>query len=116
MIEVQVAMTDMYANAYFSVETPSMEVECLKRAIEDVYDKWSKKLSHQGAGAVMVSYHGYRVASGSITWWWNGSHSLRLEAADLDWIGGREDLGHTATDHTDQSAQVDEKPTCCALV
>lgn len=116
MIQVQVSMTDLYGNAYFSVETPSMEVECLKRAIEETCDEWSKKLSRQGAGTVNISYHGYRVATGSIQWWFHGSHYIRLEPADLDWIGGREVPCCTTTDHTDLSPQADEMPACCALV
>ena len=88
MFEVQVAMDDLYGDAYFSVDTPNFEVESLKQAIESVFDKWVKTMSHQGAGAVLVSYRGYRVAKGSIVWWWNGTHSLRLEATSMAWVGG----------------------------
>ena len=110
MIEVQVAMTDLYGNAYFSVETPSMEVECLKRAIDDVYDKWSDKLSHQGAGAVRVSYRGYSVATGSIVWWASDSHTLRLEAANMEWVGG------TSVCPKYYPSSEPSSPTCCAFV
>ena len=110
MFEVQVAMTDLYANAYFSVETPSMDVECLKRIIESVYDKWSKTMSHQGAGVARVSYNGYKVAEGAIVWWWNGTHSLRLEATDAEWVGYRSRCPKYYPTLEQPS------PTCCGFV
>ena len=110
MFEIQVAMNDLYGRAYFTVKTQSMDIECIKRAIEEVYDKWSEDLSHQGAGAVQVSWRSYRVATGSIIWWWSGSHTLRLEPIE------GEVLDRILTDHTVLSDKADVRPACCALV
>lgn len=108
MIEVQVAMTDLYGSARFSVETAGLYVDELKRAIEDAYETWYPKLSHQGAGTIMVSYRGYRVATGSIAWWWNGTRSIQLEAASMEWVGG------TSARPEDYPLSAQTQTTCCA--
>lgn len=78
-MQVYVTMTDLYARTYFNVETPSLSIEDITQALEDNYEEWSSNLSHQGAGSVHVYHEDKEVATGSLVWWWFGTHTLRLD-------------------------------------
>ena len=105
---LHVSMTDLYGNAYFDIDVSEITEAAIKQAIEDNYDEVRKQLRRIGAGGIRVTGNGVR-AEGSIVWWWNGSHSLRLEAANMELVGGTSECPKYYPSSEPSS------PTCCGF-
>ena len=75
-------MNDLRKDTRFYIEVSEVTAESICKAIEDKYYEWRTKLSHQGAGVVRVTCMAKHIATGSLIWWWDGTHTIRLEPAN----------------------------------
>lgn len=118
MYKVKVYMTDMYSNASFEMFVSELNATHLTESIENLFDKWSNKLSRVGAGVVDVLHKGKRIAYGSICWLYAG-HSLVLADTSLDSVRASSAKVQDARRSVSPSGcpkRARNSPTCCALV
>ena len=117
MFQLHVVMGDMYGSSRFDIEVPSTQEHIIRKAIEDKYSEWNKSMSHQGAGPLRVFYKNNLIVDGSIVWWWNGTHSLRLDfVSTYPATMSQDDRGGTSVCHADYPRTEQSQPTCCAFV
>jgi len=110
-------MGDLYSTDRFDIEVPSTQEHIINKAIEDKYDEWNKSMSHKGAGPLLVFYKNQMIVNGSIVWWWNGTHSLRLDFDSTYPATNQPDARNgTSVCHEDYPKKEQTQPTCCALV
>lgn len=115
MFQLHVVIGDMYGSSRFDIEVPSTKENIIRKAIEDKYDDFSKDLSKIGAGPVSVFYKSDMIAKGSISWWYDGKHSIQLEVAGQDSTSQDAHAG-TSVCHEDYPRKEQSQPTCCAFV
>ena len=117
MFQLHVVMGDMYGSSRFDIEVPSTQEHIIRKAIEDKYDEWSKALSKKGAGPILVYYKDQMIVNGSIVWWWNGTHSLRLDfVSTYPETMSQDAHAGTSVCHEGYPRKEQSQPTCCAFV
>lgn len=113
---LHVSMTDLYGNgnARFNIDVQEITTDAIKQAIEDNYYEVRKQLQRIAAGKIRVSCKGIN-AEGSIAWWWDGTHSIRIDHLHQD--ATSVDAGASKSVYPLGSrTRARNSPTCCALV
>lgn len=111
---LHVSMTDLYGHANFDIDVQEITKDAIIQAIEDNYDEVRRQLRCIATGHIRISGKGVR-AEGSIVWWWNGTHSIRIDHLHQDAMSEGSSAGRSVYP-MGLPRRATSSPTCCALV
>lgn len=117
MQTLRVSVSDLYSDVYFDIRVKRVSEDSIKHALESSYKKWSSKLTKTMGGHIRVCTNKRCIASGIILWWWNGTHTIRLDIESISPATMSQDArGGTSVCHEDYPRKEQSQPTCCAFV